>query len=75
MPNTTSRAIGDQRRRNPAGSRSATSIAPSPMSAQISCWTPGFHAGSSASAASIEEAEKTMTSPMVSSSPAAPSTR
>ena len=48
---------------------------PSPRAAQITCWTPGAHAGSSASAASIDEAEKTMTRPMVSSRPAAPSTR
>ena len=69
------RAIGDQRRRNPAGSRSATAIAPRPRQAQITCWTPGFQAGSSASAASMEDAEKTMTRPMTSSSPPAPSTR
>ena len=63
-------AIGDQRRRKPAGSRSADAAARArrwrPRSAAA---TPGCQAGWSSSAASIAEAEKTMTRPMASSRP------
>ena len=72
---TAIRATGDQRRSSPTGSRTATTSATSPRAAKTSWSSPGRHAGSSLSAASIADAEKTMTSPMASSRPAAPMTR
>jgi hypothetical protein len=68
-------AIGDHLRIRPIGSRRATSIATTPRAAQTSCCTPGAHADWSSSAASIEDAENTMTRPMARSSPADPRTR
>ena len=74
------RAAAGRRRRSARSATTAAGTRPAaaaprasrrgPAPAQISCWTPGAQAGWSSSAASIEEAEKTMTRPMASSRPA-----
>src|SRR5918998_479543 len=70
----TTSPTGAQRRTSPTGSRTATSSATRPMTAKTTWSTPGRQAGWSSSAASMAEAEKTMTRPMARSMPAAPTT-